>query len=206
MHITTGLASVLNAAAPLFAAAIAWVWLKDRLSGSRVVGLFVGLMGVAMMASGKTSFNGDTGDATWAIAACIAATVCYGLVSCYTKRYLSEVHSSVIATGTQIGATLALAIPAALTWPQTNPSTQSWAAIVFLGIICTAVAYILYFRLMTSVGPAKALSVTFLIPVFGMFYGAVFLAEAVTNWMIICAVVIVAGTALATGVVRFSRR
>jgi drug/metabolite transporter (DMT)-like permease len=71
-----------------------------------------------------------------------------------------------------------------------------------LGVLCSAVAYILYFRLIAQIGPARTITVTFLIPVFAVFFGAVFLAEALTGWMLACGVVIVIGTALSTGVLR----
>jgi drug/metabolite transporter (DMT)-like permease len=74
-----------------------------------------------------------------------------------------------------------------------------------LGVACTGIAYILYFRLIEKAGPQRTLTVTFLIPVFAVFYGAVFLSESVTPWMLLCAVVIVCGTALATGLIKLFR-
>ena len=71
-----------------------------------------------------------------------------------------------------------------------------------LGIVCTGIAYIIYFRLIERAGPARALSVTFLVPVFAVLYGMAFVGEAVTHWMLVCGVVIVCGTALSTGLVR----
>ena len=110
------------------------------------------------------------------------------------------------ATGSQIGATLLLALPALWLWPATMPSLQAWLALVALGIACTGFAYILFFRLIAHAGPARALTVTFLVPVFAVFYGAVFLGEDITQWMLICAAVIVCGVALSTGLVKLGRR
>jgi drug/metabolite transporter (DMT)-like permease len=204
MHITTGLASVLNAATPLFGAAIAWLWLKDRPNASRTIGLAVGFIGVAMLASGKASFKpGGTG---WAVVACLFATLLYGIAASYAKRYLQGITPMVTATGSQIGAALGLAIPAAMFWPQQTPSLQAWGALLCLSVFCTAIAYWLYFRLMANAGPSKALAVTFLIPVFGVLYGALLLGETITGWMVFCGVVIVVGTALSTGIVKLSRR
>ena len=109
----------------------------------------------------------------------------------------------VTAAGSQIGATLGLLVPAIWLWPAKTPSSTAWLALVVLGIACTGIAYILYFRLIEKAGPQRTLTVTFLIPVFAVVYGAVFLREVVTLWMLICAVVIVCGTALATGLVSF---
>lgn len=83
------------------------------------------------------------------------------------------------------------------------PGTKAWLSLLVLGVACTGIAYILFFRLIASAGPQRTLTVTFLIPVFAVFYGAVFLHETITPWMLLCAVVIVCGTALATGLIKF---
>jgi drug/metabolite transporter (DMT)-like permease len=122
-----------------------------------------------------------------------------------TRKYLVGVPALATATGSQIGATLALAVPALWLWPAQMPSVQAWLALVAVGTACTGLAYILFFRLIENAGPARALTVTFLVPVFALFYGAVFLGEEITQWMLICAVVIVCGVALSTGLVRLGR-
>ncbi len=204
LHITTGLASVLNAATPLFGALIAWLWLRDKPNASRAIGLAVGFIGVAMLSWGKAEFK--AGGSGWAVVACLVATLCYGIAASYAKRFLQGINPMVTATGSQLGAALGLSVPAVIWWPATLPGAQAWAAMLALAVVCTAFAYLLYFRLIANAGPAKALAVTFLIPVFGVFYGAVFLAERITPWMLVCGVVIVVGTALATGLVRLVRK
>jgi drug/metabolite transporter (DMT)-like permease len=202
MHITTGMSSILNATTPLFGALIAWFWLGDKLNGTRALGLILGFTGVVMLASdvpGGISFQ--SGGSGLAIAACLLATFCYGIAGSFTKRYLQNVPSIVTTTGSLWGASLGLAIPALLTWPSEVPTLHAWAALGIAGLLCTALAYVLYFRLMTRTGPARAMTVTYLIPVFANFFGVVFLDEVVTHWMMGCAVVIVAGTALASGLV-----
>ena len=204
LSITTGLSAILNATVPLFGALVAWVWLKDRPTGSRIVGLVVGFTGVAMLAWDKASFQpGPSGIApAWGVIACLLATICYGIAASATKRHLSGLPPLVTATGSQLGAALALALPAAFLWTDTPKSGQAWTALVVLGVMCTGVAYILYFRLIEQTGPARALTVTFAIPVFAVIYGAVFLAEPVTSWMLLCGAVIVLGTALSAGVLK----
>lgn len=200
LSITTGLASILNATVPLFGALVAWAWLKDKPTGSRLLGLAIGFIGVALLAWGKASFKpGGTG---WAVLACLLATLCYGIAASFTKRYLTGVNPLATATGSQIGATLGLALPTLWLWPAQMPGPRAWGAIVALALLCTAIAYILYFRLIESAGPARALAVTFLVPVFALAYGAVALGEAITLWMVGCGLVIVLGTALATGLLR----
>jgi len=208
LSISTGLSSILNATVPLFGAVIAWLWLNDRPTGSRMVGLAVGFAGVALLAWDKASFQPDaSGNASgWAVLACLLATLCYGIAASFTKRYLSGVPSLVSATGSQLGAAIGLLPLAWWFWPDHAVSLDAWLAVVALGVLCTGVAYILYFRLIERAGPARALSVTFAIPVFALIYGVLLLGEVVTPWMLLCGVVIVAGTSLSTGLVRFSRK
>ena len=202
MHINTGLTSILNATTPLFGALIAWFWLGDKLNATRALGLALGFTGVVLLASdvpGGISFK--EGGSGLAVAACLVATFCYGISGSFTKRYLQNVPSLVTTTGSLWGASLGLGIPALLAWPSEAPSLHAWAALGIAGLMCTALAYVLFFRLMTRTGPARAMTVTYLIPVFANLLGVIFLDEVVTHWMMGCAVVIVAGTALASGLV-----
>ena len=202
--ITAGLASIFNAAAPLFGAAIAWLWLNDRLNRSRIAGLAIGLGGVVWLAwrnvNQEAAFK--PGGSGWAIVACLAATVLYGFSANFTKKHLNGVPPLAVAAGSQAFAALFLCVPAALLWPMTMPSAQAWGAVAVLAVLCTGVAYILFFRLIAHIGAANAISVTFLIPVFGVLWGALFLGETVTGAMAAGCVVIVLGTALATGALR----
>ncbi len=201
LSISTGLSSLLNATVPLFGALVAWVWLKDRPHGLKIVGLLIGFVGVVMLAWGKASFKPDASGLSsgWAVLASLVACLFYGISASYTKRYLGGVPSLVIATGSQIGATLGLALPTLLLWPAKNPSNTAWLALLAVGVLCTGVAYVLYFRLIEKVGAAGSLTVTFLIPVFAVIYGAIFLGESVTSWMLICGAIILFGTALSMG-------
>ncbi len=207
LSITTGLTSILNATVPLFGALIAWVWLKDRPTGSRTLGLLLGFVGIALLTGDKASFTPDASGASsgWAVLACLLACFCYGLAASLTKRHLSGLPSLVTSTGSQLGAAAFLAPFSIAYWPTQPVSLNAWLAVVALGVVCTGVAYILYFRLIERVGPARALAVTFAIPVFAVFYGVVLLGEQVTPWMAVCALVIIAGTSLSTGLIRLSR-
>ena len=207
LAITTGLSAILNATVPLFGALVAWLWLKDRPNASRILGLVIGFAGIVALTIGKASFKPDavSGIApAWAVLACLLATLCYGIAASFTKRYLGGLPSMVTATGSQLGAVCGLALPALWLWPASPPGSTAWAAIVALGVLCTGVAYILYFRLIEQAGPARALTVTFLIPVFALVYGALLLGEAITPLMIGCGLVILCGTALSTGLVRLA--
>ena len=199
LSVTAGFASILNATAPLWGGLVAFLWLGERLSLSRVAGLLIGFAGVVVLVWGRGALQ--VGGTPAALAASLAATALYGIAANYTKRYLSDVGALAITTGSQAAAALLL-LPAAIwLWPAAPVAASAWAAAVALGVVCTGLAYILYFRLIAHVGPARAIAVTFLIPVFGMLWGTAFLAEPITAHMIAGGIVILFGTALATGMV-----
>jgi len=207
LSITSGLSSLLNATVPLFGALVAWVWLKDRPHGLKIIGLLIGFVGVAMLAWGKASFKPDASGLSsgWAVVACLFACLCYGLAASFTKRYFVGIPSLVIATGSQIGAALGLLLPALWLWPTQPPSLTAWLALLTVGVLCTGIAYVLYFRLIEKMGAAGSLTVTFLIPVFAVIYGALFLGESVTPWMLLCGAIILCGTALSLDIFKLRR-
>lgn len=208
LAINAGLSSVFNATAPLWGALIAAFWLGDRLNASRALGLAIGFAGVLFLAWDKASLKaGEHGvSAGVAIAACLAATLCYGYGANYTKKRLQGVPPMVTATGSQLAASVVLLVPGLWAWPAQMPSASAWTALAALALLCTGVAYLLYFRLIANVGPARAISVTFLIPMFGLLWGALFLGEAITPAMLGGCAIILVGTALVTGVVALPQR
>ena len=161
-----------------------------------------------MLAWDKATFKPDASGATpgWAVLACLLACICYAVAASYTKRYLMGVPSLVTAAGSQVGGALGLALPAAWLWPARMPGAPAWLALLGVGIVCTGMAYVLFFRLIEKVGPPRTLAVTFVIPVFAICYGVVLLGEVVTPWMLLCGVVIICGTALSTGLIRFKQK
>jgi drug/metabolite transporter (DMT)-like permease len=203
--ITVGLSSLLNATVPLFGAVIAWVWLSDRPSRSRMLGLAIGFLGVAMLAWDKASFKPDASGLSsgWGVLACLFACICYGISASFTKKFLGGLPSLVSSTGSQLGAALALLPLTIFYWPSQEVSMKAWGAVITLGVVCSGFAYFLFFRLIERAGPAKTLSVTFAIPVFAVLYGVILLGETVTPWMVGCGLVIVLGTTLSTGMLKF---
>ncbi len=209
LHISTGLASILNATVPLTGAAVAWLWLKDRPGGSRALGLAIGFLGVALLVLGKSGVapltsgsRANTVISSMAFAACLLATLCYGVAASFTKKFLAGANPLATAAGSQLGATLGLALPTLWLWPAESVSQTAWLAVAAVALFCTALAYILFFHIIERVGPSKVLTVTFLVPVFALIYGVWFLNEAVTGWTLICGAVIIAGTSLSTGLVQ----
>jgi drug/metabolite transporter (DMT)-like permease len=200
LFLSAGIGGILNATAPIFAAVVAWAWLGEKLSISRIAGLLVGTIGVWLLVRDK--IGASMGDTTLAVIAALGASLLYGIGGNFTRRYASHVRPLAVATGSQVGAALVLLPIAIVTWPDTAISPRAWIAAVLMGLFSTALAYILYFRLIANVGPTKAITVTYLIPLFAMLLGAVVIDEPVTGAMIIGCAVILLGTALATGMLR----
>lgn len=198
LSISAGLSSIFNASSPLFGAMIGWLWLRDRPTPARALGLAIGFAGVIGLAWEKASFR--PGGSGWAIVACLAAALLYGLSANYTKKRLQGVAPMAVAAGSQLSAALLLALPALWWWPAEMPSARAWTMVALLALLCTGLAYLMYFRLIAHVGPANAIAVTFLIPAFAVLWGWLFLAEPLTPAMAVGCGVILLGTALATGV------
>lgn len=194
LTLTAGFSSMLNAAAPLFAAIVAFVWLGERISSLRVLGLAIGFVGVIVLVGGSPVVGTTQG--SMAVAAALSATVLYGVASSYTKRFLTGVPPLVVAAGSVFAAAILLAPMAFWLRPEQMPVGSVWLHVIGLGIACTGVAYILFFRLVTNVGPARAASVSFLIPVFGVLWGILFLGERLTVNMAAGCAVILLGTSL----------
>ncbi|MGH8779349.1 DMT family transporter [Paraburkholderia sp.] len=214
LTLSAGVTSVINATTPLWGALVAYLWLRDRLTALRVLGLVVGFAGVLMLVWDQiaTPHGASATPATTALAAgaALGATLLYGIAANATKRYLTGVDALTVAAGTMTGATIVLLPLAVIWWPATPVSPGAWGAVLGLGLACTGVAYMLFFHLIAVIGPARAITVTFVIPIFGILWGTLFLHESVSIGMVEGCAVILVGTALATGAVKrvpgFGRR
>ena len=195
--IASGTMSVINAVTPLWGAAIAWVWLKDKLPPMRMLGLLVGFAGIVVLVWDKLT-TGASGSLL-AVTAGVAAPIFYGIAASFTKKYLKGADPVATATGSLISSGLLLLPFSVWLWPENPVSPGSWGAVLGLTVLCTSIAYTLYYKLLNSIGPSKAMTVTFLVPVFGVFWGWLYLDEAVTVHVLMGAGVILLGTALATG-------
>jgi len=204
LTINAGLSAIFNSATPLFAAIIAWLWLGDRMTPLRIVGLAIGFTGVLWIGWDKAEFG--PGGSAAAIGACLLATISYGIAPSLTKRRLGGVPPLAVAAGSQVAAALFLAVPALLAWPALAPSAHAWTMIALLAFFGTGLAYLLYFRLIANAGPANAVAVTYLIPIFAVAWGGIFLGERLTLPLVVGCAVIFVGTALATGMLPTSSR
>jgi drug/metabolite transporter (DMT)-like permease len=205
LYLNAGFDSILNATTPLWGALIARLWLKMPLSRSQGCGLLTGLAGVTLLVSGKLGAGQDT-TLPAALAALLAAFL-YGVAGNYSRR-LTGVAPLVTAWGSQFFATLILLPPALVYWPHQPVSAAAWGAVAALGVLCTGAAYILYFRLLVKAGAAYAMAVTFLVPVFGLLWGAVFLDERITPATLAGCAIVLVGLGLTTGKIkgwRFAR-
>jgi drug/metabolite transporter (DMT)-like permease len=200
LTITAGLASILNATVPLFGALVASAWLRERLAPLQWLGMAIGMAGVVGLSASKAEFA--VGGGALAIGAGLLASLSYGVAASVVKRYFTGVRPLAVAAGSQAAAALLLLPFAIALWPAAPIGAVDWTAGIALGVLCTGLAYLLYFRLLARVGPARAMTVTFLIPAFAMLWGWLFLGEEITGAMLAGCAVILAGTALATGLLR----
>ena len=203
LSLTAGLASILNAATPIFTAVIAALWLHDRLNKSQMLGLVIGFAGVLLLAADKADFK--PGGSGWALVALLMATLFYGIGANMTKHYLGGVPPLVNAAGSQLVSTLILSPLAWWFWPAKMPENMAWGAVIALGVGCTALAFLMFFRLIATIGAARTITVTFLIPLFGVLWGSLFLNETVNAGMLVGGGIVILGTSLATGVFRLHR-
>src|SRR5262245_10312345 len=169
LHVTAGLAALLNATVPIFGALLAYLVLGERLSTGRVLGIAIAFAGIVSIVWESAATRSSAG--LWGVAAGLTASALYATAALYTKRRLSHLDVRTISAGSVCGATLAILPLGVLTWPEVPPANTAWLAAIGLGALCSAVAYLLYFRLLQNVGPARAVTVTFLIPVFGILWG-----------------------------------
>lgn len=199
-HTSAGFASIMNSLTPIFSALVAWLWLKETLDLPGVLGIGLSFGGVLVMMGDGATLGGTL--PVLPVLAGVSATVFYGLAGNYSRRFLRDAPPVAVAAGCQIFATLAL-LPAALwLWPSLQPSALAWGSAATLGVVCTGLAFILYFHLLASVGVARTVIVTYLVPVFAMLWGWFFLGEVVTPHMLAGAACILTGIGLTTGLLR----
>ncbi len=192
-----GFSSILNATTPLWGALIGYTWKNIPLTRAQAVGLLLGVIGVVLLVWGKLAVSVQ---GIWpAILASLCAAFLYGFAANYLKHHIVGMSSRVMAFGSQLFAALALLPFAVCLWPTQPISSKAWLAVITLGVLCTGVAYLFYFRLVGRAGAAYAMSVTFLVPVFGTLWSACFLGEQVSLTMFLDSLIIFAGIALTSG-------
>lgn len=194
LSLPAGFNSILNATTPLFGTLVSFFWLKEKLTISRIIGFALGFSGVIILVGWKTISVSQS--FILAVSAGLFAAFLYAIAAPYTKKNLSDVSPFVIATGSQLSAALIILPFIPFSIPVAVPTIEIAFAAIALGLFSTALAYILYFRLIKNIGVTKSLTVTYLIPVFAMLWGALFLKEAITVSMILGCFLIFSGVTI----------
>lgn len=180
VRIGSGLASILNATTPLWTVVVAhWLTADEKMDARKLAGVLIGVAGVAVMI-GPLALAGLGGDVTAQLAV-IAATLSYAFAGLYGRRFARMGVAPMVVAGGQVGATTVMLLPIALLvdmpWTLPMPGLRTWAALAGLALLSTALAYVLYFRILAKAGATNVLLVTFLIPVSGVLMGVLVLDE-----------------------------
>jgi drug/metabolite transporter (DMT)-like permease len=187
-----GIGAICNATAVMFTALIAFMFFGEQITRRRALGLVIGFIGAAVLASGKTA-----GDSLWpAAVAGILAAFLYGIGANLTRRHLSFAPPSSIAAATLVCGAVMLAPLAFATWPEAPIPEKSWLSAAMLGVLCTGAAYLLFYRLIYRIGAPGAATVTYLVPLFGVLWAWLFLDESLTPTMAIAGALIFGGVGL----------
>lgn len=204
LHIEAGLAAILNGTAPMFGVLVAYLYLKETIGWWGLVGMLVGFAGVVLI-SYEQSTNADASIVP--VLAILLATLCYGIAASYLKTKLSHVKPFAIAGGSQFFASLVLLPFALLNLPEAMPSVLAMSSALVLAFVCTGLAYVLYFDLIAKIGAARALTVGYLVPLFGVFWGYIILQESLSATELTGGGLVLLGVMLATNVLaRFKRK
>jgi drug/metabolite transporter (DMT)-like permease len=199
-YISSGLAAILNACSPLWSALLGFVWVwAERLPPSRLVGVLVGFGGVVLVVSANLS-GGEEGIMQFiAIGAVLMMALSYAVAGTYGRKALKGVQPIIPAAGQLVTGALVLMPLAAFQVPQVMPSWQALGAVTTLAIAGTALASLLFYWLLARVGTTKTLLVTYLLPVFALMWGALFLREEVTLPAVIGLALVLLGITITSG-------
>jgi drug/metabolite transporter (DMT)-like permease len=194
LHIPASYSVILNSTSPFFGALFSAVWLGEGMTMRKISGLILGAVGVAGIVKIGSVNTGEM--FYWAVGAGLLAPVCYGISAVYIKRLVNGPSPKGIAVGSQLMAGLLLVPVIPFSPVRGNVTFSVGLAVLGLALLCSAIAYLLYYRLIDDIGPTRALTVTFLMPVFGMVWSVIFLHETITLTMIGGTALILAGTGL----------
>lgn len=198
LHLPASYLAIFNSSTPLFGVLFSALWLNDKLTVQKLLGVALGAIGVALVA--KTGAGGkDDGHFIMAALACLGGSACYAIAGVYMKLFAQGAKPVGMATGSQIASAILL-LPAFMHLPPVAAFTPLViGSILTLSLLCSGVAYLLYFSLLANTGPAKASTVTFLVPAFAMVWGSLFLHEQITGPMLGGCALIIAGTTCVLG-------
>ena len=203
-HIDSSIAAIANSPVPIFVALLAIRFQRsERVRGLRLVGVLLGFVGVAVLAG----FQPEGGWlAVVGTLACSAAALSYAISNLFAQGRYAATQPLVLATAASLAGALILAPLALLQLPSTVPSARALASVAALGIVGTAIAMVLFWRMLAAYGASRAALVTYLVPVTAILYGVFLLDEEVSMNAIVGLVLILGGVALGSGVLRVGRR
>jgi drug/metabolite transporter (DMT)-like permease len=187
-----GIGAITNAMTVMFAALVAFLFYGERIGPRRWIGLCAGFLGVTILASGHIA-GANVGAA--ALAGTTAA-LCYGLGINFVRHYLSGLPAAATAAANLASGAVLLAPLALYTWPHHPVPAMSWLSAVLLGVLCTGIAFVFYYRLIARIGAPRTATVTYLIPLFGVIWAWLLLGERVTLSMVLAGALILAGVGL----------
>ncbi len=204
LHMEAGLAAILNGTAPMFGILVAYLYLKENIGKWGMVGVLMGFAGIVLISYEQTT---DVDAGILPVAAILFACFCYGVAAAYLKSKLSTVKPFAIACGSQFFTALMLLPLVLMNLPTSIPSTNAFISAIVLAFMCTGLAYVLYFDLIAKVGASKAITVGYLVPLFGVLWGYVILNETLSNAELLGGACILIGVMLATNIhTKFKRR
>ena len=187
-----GIGAITNAMTVMFTALVAYFLYGEHIGARRLLGLVAGFAGVAILASGRTG-----GVSVWPAAlAGATAALFYGFGINLAKRHLAGLPSGAVAAANLLTGSVLLAPLALYTWPPGPLSARAWGSAVLLGVLCTGIAFVFYYRLIARIGAARTSTVTYLIPLFGVIWAWIVLHEPLTPTMALAGALILAGVAL----------
>ena len=198
IHLTASLAAILNSTTVMFTAMVAAVWMGDALTARKLVGIVLGIVGVTVLVGwDPLPLNGAV---LLAVAAMLLASLSYALGATYAKRSFSGIPPVGMAIG-QLTAATALLLPLSVAGvPEQTPSLAVVLCVLALALLSTAVAYLIYFRLIENVGPTSTVTVTLLVPVFGLLFGVLLLDEPFGSGTLAGLGIILSSVVLITGI------
>jgi drug/metabolite transporter (DMT)-like permease len=197
VNMGAGLLSIMNATVPIFTAMVGFLYFRQRLSQLGFAGLAVGLLGVAILMSESRDETGITSDL--AIPSALFASILYGIAINLAAHKLQGVSGITITTGSLFFSSIILLPLAIISRPDVIPEGVIWLSVLSLGIVCTGFGYVLFYRLIGKIGSQRAITTTYLIPLFSIFWGSLLLGETLTASMFLGGVTILLGVALTTG-------
>jgi drug/metabolite transporter (DMT)-like permease len=193
-----GIGAISNALTVLFTALVAHFFYNEQIGARRWCGLGAGFIGVAILASGRTG-----GVSVWPAAlAGASAALCYGVGINLVRRYLTNLPSGAVAAANLLAGSVLLAPLALYNWPRHAISLYSWGSALLLGVLCTGIAFVFYYRLIGRIGAARTSTVTYLIPLFAVIWAWLLLGEPLTVTMALAGALILGGVALSQHAVR----